>query len=141
MQIHTFSYKQLKKQQRTYFKKELEQYLRIFWKWFRNNKNKIVLLKQFSNIKLNYIPDIVFVRNEFNKSNRKKWTNAQCYVCGKKPTIAHHIIQIQNGGLNIKLNIIRLCRNCHSEIHKERNISTKRPCAGVGLTTSTCKDS
>lgn len=40
-----------------------------------------------------------------------------CFVCGKPATERHHIIQLQNGGINSKKNVIPICRPCHCKIH------------------------
>ncbi len=49
----------------------------------------------------------------------KLWThrNRICFCCGHPPTARHHIIQIQNGGLNCRKNVVSLCDECHAEIH------------------------
>ena len=41
----------------------------------------------------------------------------ECYVCQRIPEDIHHIISIAHGGTNDKVNLIRLCRRCHTEIH------------------------
>ncbi len=112
-------YKILKEQQKVYFKKLIKRDLGDFWIKFNiPNTDKIELLKIYANKKYNYTPSISKTRQEFNGNLRfKKWIYANCYICGQSPTIAHHIIQLQNGGMNIKKNIIRICRDCHSKIH------------------------
>ena len=40
-----------------------------------------------------------------------------CFVCGEKPNVRHHIIQLQHGGTNIHSNIVPLCNSCHAEVH------------------------
>lgn len=110
-------YRLLKRQQRLYFRRIIEKDLREFWYRFKK-ENKIKLLNEFAIKAYNYCPQVKITRLEFDKNIKiKKWLFSSCYVCGDKPTIAHHIIQIQNGGLNIKKNIIRICNNCHKKIH------------------------
>lgn len=40
-----------------------------------------------------------------------------CWVCRKPATQRHHLIQLQNGGRNVKENVIPICTECHSEVH------------------------
>ena len=40
-----------------------------------------------------------------------------CFACGGRSHVRHHIIQLQHGGSNKKRNIVRLCHDCHAEIH------------------------
>ena len=40
-----------------------------------------------------------------------------CGVCNGRANVRHHIIQLQNGGGNHGLNLMRLCYGCHAEIH------------------------
>jgi 5-methylcytosine-specific restriction endonuclease McrA len=40
-----------------------------------------------------------------------------CFVCGGMANDRHHIIQLQNGGINSKKNIVSLCSKCHEKIH------------------------
>jgi hypothetical protein len=44
-------------------------------------------------------------------------THRICFACGWKAGIRHHIVQLQNGGINSKKNIVSLCDPCHAEIH------------------------
>lgn len=46
-------------------------------------------------------------------SNRR----TTCLLCQGKAQVRHHLFQLQNGGYNLPLNIIGLCRPCHAEIH------------------------
>lgn len=40
-----------------------------------------------------------------------------CFVCGDPASCRHHIIQLQHGGINHRLNLVSLCDPCHAEIH------------------------
>jgi hypothetical protein len=40
-----------------------------------------------------------------------------CFICFSTTTHRHHIIQIQNGGLNDADNIVPICNKCHCIIH------------------------
>ncbi len=40
-----------------------------------------------------------------------------CFGCGLRATERHHIIQLQNGGLNCRKNVVVLCHECHKDIH------------------------
>ena len=100
----------------------LSERLDTFWKIFNSvdQYRKVELLKEFSIIKLNY----GFSSKSFRWEMRQKGAlknrikdNNRCKVCNKFGTIVHHIIQIQNGGQNIKKNLIAICPSCHSKIH------------------------
>lgn len=44
----------------------------------------------------------------------------RCEICNKKiilPEI-HHIIPVKNGGLNIRENLLALCKECHEKMDK-----------------------
>jgi len=38
--------------------------------------------------------------------------------CGAQFNHRHHIVQIQNGGLNKPINLVLLCKSCHREVHR-----------------------
>lgn len=40
-----------------------------------------------------------------------------CFVCGNTATDRHHIIQLKNGGINSRKNLVSLCYGCHKQIH------------------------
>ncbi len=60
--------------------------------------------------------NFIRVRNErLNLSTRR---NKSCFICCRnKATCRHHLIQLQNGGINSKKNIIALCDGCHAAVH------------------------
>jgi hypothetical protein len=42
----------------------------------------------------------------------------QCWCCsGWASVYNHHVIQLQHGGSNSSLNIVRICGECHADIH------------------------
>jgi hypothetical protein len=41
----------------------------------------------------------------------------RCFVCNGPRHLRHHIIQIQNGGVNLRENVVWLCNACHEEVH------------------------
>jgi hypothetical protein len=52
------------------------------------------------------------------KSKLHSWKRYwNCFVCLRNATARHHIIQLQNGGLNSKKNLVSLCDACHSKVH------------------------
>lgn len=104
-----------KHHQKSPIKKALKHYLANFWNKFYtlNSQQRIDLLKEASYQKYHY-------RFNYYK-NRKpshRMTNIPCRVCGKKPTLTHHIVLVKNGGINKKYNLIRLCELCHALIHE-----------------------
>lgn len=56
-----------------------------------------------------------FEKQKIRKLKRIEFSN--CFVCWDKAQVRHHIIPLQNGGRNYKINIIGLCHNCHGKIH------------------------
>lgn len=61
-------------------------------------------------------------RLQFDNGKRilhKMWIkrNRLCWACGSKATARHHIIQLQNGGINSRKNIVSLCEECHAAVH------------------------
>lgn len=59
-------------------------------------------------------------REQFNAAKHKlhPWRRfGSCFACGANATARHHIIQLQNGGINSKKNLVSLCDACHAEIH------------------------
>jgi len=81
---------------------------------------RLKLLIEMSNIIIRKVSDIevrktrmYFDKHKFNENYRIK----ECFVCLGSGEIRHHIIQLQNGGENIRINIVGLCKKCHAEIH------------------------
>jgi hypothetical protein len=71
---------------------------------------------------------IPFRRQQSNAERRKIFNEVKatlcrqklgtpCFVCSKPGFSRHHIIQLQNGGLNSRRNLVVLCDDCHSAIH------------------------
>ncbi len=106
-----------------------------FWKRFGGKPNraaihnyptqeKLEVLIEYSRLKIQYDCQIPLkVRRErFNKDKHvihpfRKF--GKCFACGKAARDRHHIIQIQNGGINSKKNLVSLCGECHETIHPE----------------------
>lgn len=47
--------------------------------------------------------------------------DSPCFICGHigktPPHSRHHLIQLQNGGLNCRRNLVVLCDPCHADVH------------------------
>jgi hypothetical protein len=57
-------------------------------------------------------------RKSCNRMTRFEKNVDVCWSCSKtRFLIRHHVIQLQNGGSNWHLNIVRICEDCHAEIH------------------------
>lgn len=85
-------------------------------------KWKLQMLLELSEIKLPFRrqdhPEFYrrkFERGKFIIHPFRIWRN--CFLCGLRATIRHHIIPLCNGGTNNAKNLISLCRGCHSKIH------------------------
>lgn len=103
-----------------------------FWDSLGGNKNlglgfkrniKMDLLKAYATIIVYYGDQVdrEIRRKKFNKVKDRRHSfksHRNCFVCQKgHDLIRHHIIQLQNGGINSKRNIVTLCKECHTEIH------------------------
>ena len=112
-----------------------------FWKRFGGKPNrasvynypiqeKLQVLVEYSRMIMPYDCQIPLkVRRErFNKNKHlmhpfRKF--GRCFACGLRATDRHHIIQLQNGGINSKKNLVSLCKECHEIIHPEMTDRSK----------------
>ncbi len=107
--------------------------LERFWKQFGGKKtngngfdraDKLSALKRLATFVVSFKQQasVQNRRASFDESKgvmHKLWTrrNRVCFCCGSPATARHHIIQIQNGGMNCRRNLVSLCDGCHAEIH------------------------
>lgn len=108
-----------------------KQELLKFWSMFGGSKNdgrrydqavKLQALIDVSNVKIYYknkqSPKVYRAKfEEVKRKRHNKLSHKFCFVCLGMADVRHHIIQLQNGGLNSKRNIVSLCYKCHSDIH------------------------
>lgn len=110
-------------------------HLTTFWKqfgdfrygrWTTSKLRRMSLLQDYARIVIVYSSraPLQSYRSSFNREKYhllalKEWDF--CFVCGSKPDVRHHIIQLQNGGINSKRNLVSLCNRCHAEIHPHLN--------------------
>ena len=40
-----------------------------------------------------------------------------CFVCRGRAEARHHVVQIQHGGRNTRVNLVGICSGCHAEVH------------------------
>lgn len=100
------------------FKKRIQKDVEVFYRYFNKcakYEERIDLLKTYANKEYNY--SFNYLSNRKARTKIKKTRNCSCCLRKNIDTITHHIIQIQNGGINIKKNLIEICRDCHSKIH------------------------
>ncbi len=85
-----------------------------------------IFKKEFRILVLKWFYDNVFYNSKEPYNLRratirfsKKVKHGKCYCCKKQgyATQYHHIIPIRNGGIDSKFNKVKICKNCHSEIH------------------------
>ena len=102
-----------------------------FWEMFGGNKNdgtKFDRDEKLQAIKIlaeTIIPrksqqTLQYRRERFNKVKQHRHsikTNNLCFICGGKAQCRHHLIQLQNGGINSKRNLISICNKCHADVH------------------------
>jgi ElaB/YqjD/DUF883 family membrane-anchored ribosome-binding protein len=102
---------------------QINKELSNFWNRFNivgTVETKLSLLKIYSN-KI-FIPvaseQLKDARQQFLRNTNLRFSaDTKCGVCGECYEDRHHIVQLSNGGPNIKKNLIPLCKCCHAEIH------------------------
>ena len=87
-----------------------------------NQQSKLAAIKEMAELKIPFKHQrpVELRRVEFDKNKAKLCRHklgSPCFVCSCPSTDRHHIIQMQNGGINSRRNLIALCRKCHSQIH------------------------
>jgi hypothetical protein len=109
----------------------LKQTLLEFWSRFGDKKSagigfdpihKLNALIELSSLVIPYKKqtELEKRRQQFNeaKATLHKWKRfGFCFVCLNPATARHHIVQLQNGGINSRKNIVSLCDSCHTKIH------------------------
>jgi len=114
---HNFAIYIGRRRQKTLTKK----LLREFWDRFRDSGTgaaRLHLLQEMSFVKIdNRLPRKVR-RYHFTTMQSSISRFGRCGCCREPRAYnRHHIIQLQNGGPNLKINLILLCDWCHSLIH------------------------
>jgi len=79
-------------------------------------------LKRYAEIRLFYakksrIKRLRYKLNKINLTRNYRSRHPFCWCCGSAADVRHHIIQLQKGGMNTRLNLVSLCNPCHREIH------------------------
>lgn len=102
-----------------------------FWNTFGGRKNggegfdpayKLAELQRLSRLVITYKKQqsLEHRREVFDivKTEIHPWKRfGRCFVCEGWATARHHIIQLQNGGINSRKNLVSLCDGCHAKIH------------------------
>lgn len=102
-----------------------------FWRKFGGKKSKgagfsraekLAALVEWSGVVIPYYKQLSLRtrRAEFDEAKASLHSMkrfGRCFACGSSATCRHHIVQLQNGGINSKKNIVSLCDPCHAEIH------------------------
>lgn len=112
-----------------------------FWSYFGGKKNLGRGYKQ--SLKLKHVKRLAQVEVEFKNQRQrverrkefdkvKKYrhslkTHEPCFVCLGEANVRHHLIQLKNGGINCKKNIVSLCNDCHEEIHPWLKLGVYKP--------------
>jgi hypothetical protein len=90
--------------------------------WYKSKFEKIEKLKELSNIKFGNKQSYEVRRKKKHYISKK----IKCWICRENyATIQHHIILICNGGYDNGINRLKICDECHKEIHpwlKENNM-------------------
>lgn len=88
----------------------------------RTSNERLKILTDYSQIVINYSSETYKKRVDFNQVKEtlhksSKSINRKCFVCLGQAHCRHHIIQLKNGGMNDKKNLVSLCNSCHANIH------------------------
>lgn len=100
---------------------ELEAELARFWRHCKSRidtsaQERLARLKTFAEVVVGNRHRRGRLRERFNHSKPCR-PGSICFVCPKPARVRHHIIQLQHGGDNSAANVVRLCFECHAEIH------------------------
>jgi HNH endonuclease len=102
-------------------KNQVLHYLAIFWREFRCGSEQVRLELLLEMADACFGEWSKLQRSQFrtkmdDKKRKFDWGN--CRLCRRaKAQLLHHIVQLQNGGHNHRLNLISLCHDCHKKIH------------------------
>jgi len=97
-----------------------------FWKDVRGTDSieKLRLLREISEYKVIYwdqqplyIRRGKFKHLKYGPRGLFRLWRSKCFVCRVRAQARHHLIQLQNGGINSKSNLVHLCNPCHAQIH------------------------
>lgn len=85
-------------------------------------KDKLDEIKRMAGIKIPYKKQTARahrreVFNEVKGTLCRQKIGSPCFVCGKSGFARHHLIQLQNGGINSRRNLLILCDPCHALVH------------------------
>lgn len=88
---------------------------------------RLKILRRWSNSRIHrrFIPlcgeSLRMAREEFDRISNELMPDVRkriCYCCQRsRAAHRHHIVQLQNGGPNIALNLVPLCESCHEAVH------------------------
>lgn len=82
---------------------------------------RLSLLKKWAELKVKRRNDnrtLQEMRAAANRSTPPRDRDGPCWCCHLfRPLFRHHVIQLQHGGTNYHLNIVRICWDCHAKIH------------------------
>ena len=95
-----------------------------FYKGVISGQITIDLLKDFSCV---YVPNSIPYHERREQFRRTGSIPSRCFVCSNPSQQRHHIILLKNGGSNHRRNIIKLCIDCHKEIHPYLNTWQNMP--------------
>jgi hypothetical protein len=112
-------------------RKQINAILKIFWHYFGwyhykgirfDREKRIKALQYLASLNFDSKYSLYYRRKVFEDKKQKRYKKTlinypECFGCLKKPNVRHHMIQLQNGGNNIRKNIVSLCNSCHAEIH------------------------
>lgn len=87
-----------------------------------SKREKLAALIEWSRIVIPYYKQrpLPERRAEFNDGKAKLHPMkrfGKCFACAHDATCRHHVIQLQNGGINSRKNVVSLCAPCHADIH------------------------
>jgi 5-methylcytosine-specific restriction endonuclease McrA len=80
---------------------------------------RIAFLQKWAALKRRASKDYSTRRQAFQRGNpRGRTLRGVCWACSANTDVfTHHIVQLQNGGTNNPMNLVRVCGGCHSAVH------------------------
>lgn len=86
------------------------------WQWYQD---RVRLLQKWANVVHAQVYGAELqARRQDHLDRHRRGGSAPCWCCSaRERLIAHHVVQLQNGGSNDEDNIVYICEACHAEVH------------------------
>lgn len=107
----------------------LKEKLAGFWQRFAGEKRthyapsvKLQALREMAEVRIPYKKQSPLSRRreQFDRVKHRLCRarlGSKCFVCFRPGFNRHHIVQLNNGGINSRRNLVILCNACHAQVH------------------------